>query len=114
MFAKGNVTERGKVPQKIRQNEVIFDMFAGIGYFTLGMAKVRKAAHLYSFEWNPTAFASLQQNLKLNHLEAYVTPIFGDCTVEVPKLVATGARALPKLTKLRIPASDARQTDIGC
>ena len=42
MFAKGNTHERALLPKKIKEGEVIIDMFAGIGYFTLGIAKTKK------------------------------------------------------------------------
>jgi tRNA wybutosine-synthesizing protein 2 len=93
MFAKGNVHERGLLPKRIQKDEIIFDMFTGIGYFTLGMAKSQKPKHIYSFEWNPTAFHYLQENLVLNHVEDLVTPILGDCKIEVPKVVAQGITA---------------------
>jgi tRNA wybutosine-synthesizing protein 2 len=90
MFAKGNTAERGRVALKIQPGEIIIDMFAGIGYFTLGMAKSRKPRQVYAIEWNPVSFAYLKENLKLNHIEDLVTPILGDCCEEVPKLVSNG------------------------
>ncbi len=90
MFAKGNVTERGNLPKEIQPGEIIINMFAGIGYFTLGMAKTNKPEHIYAIKWNPTSFQYLQVNLALNEVEQLVTPIFGDCRIEVPKLVEQG------------------------
>jgi tRNA wybutosine-synthesizing protein 2 len=90
MFAKGNVTERALLPKKVQPHEIIIDMFSGIGYFTLGMAKTRKPDRIYAIEWNPVSHQYLKENLKLNHVENIVTPIHGDCKEEVPKLAQQG------------------------
>ncbi|MHA1612518.1 MAG: class I SAM-dependent methyltransferase, partial [Promethearchaeota archaeon] len=90
MFAKGNIHERNLLPKKIQQGELIIDMFAGIGYFSLGMGKTGRAEHIYSIEWNPDAFKYLQENIKLNHIEEYITPIFGDCKENITNLVTKG------------------------
>ena len=86
MFAKGNVTERRILPTRIKEGEVIVDMFAGIGYFSLGMARTKKPKKIYSIEWNPEAFNYLRENIQLNHVEEIITPIFGDCKEKVVEL----------------------------
>ncbi|MHA1887008.1 MAG: class I SAM-dependent methyltransferase [Promethearchaeota archaeon] len=93
MFAKGNATERNRIPKKVCKGEIIIDMFTGIGYFSLGMAKTRLPQKIYSIEWNPTAFHYLQENVKLNHVEEIIEPIFGDCREIVPNLVEKGVLA---------------------
>ena len=93
MFAKGNIHERGLLPKRLAPGEVIIDMYAGIGYFTLGMGKSKKPQKIYSIEWNPTSFKYLQENVKLNKLQNIVQPIFGDCKEEILKLVKNGVKA---------------------
>jgi len=39
MFAAGNGTERMRFAQMNAKDEVVLDMFAGIGYFSIPMAK---------------------------------------------------------------------------
>lgn len=93
MFAKGNATERNRIPKKVQKGDLIIDMFTGIGYFSLGMAKTRLPRKIYSIEWNPTAFKYLQENIKLNRVEDIIEPIFGDCREIVPDLAAKGIKA---------------------
>lgn len=85
MFSKGNLTERKRIISQVKQGEIIIDMFAGIGYFSLGLGKFSKAKKIYSIEINPNAFRLLKQNIKINKINNIV-PIYGDCMVEIPKL----------------------------
>lgn len=93
MFAKGNIHERNLLPQKIQPGEFIVDMFAGIGYFSLGIAKSRKPQKVLSIEWNPEAFQYLKENIRLNHVEDIITPYFGDCKQIVSEFSDEGIRA---------------------
>lgn len=76
MFSKGNAYERHRIANYVLPNEIVVDMFAGIGYFTLPIAK--KAKKVYAIEKNPFAFKYLLKNIKLNNLKN-VVPIFADC-----------------------------------
>ncbi len=93
MFAKGNVHERALLPKKIKKGEIIIDMFAGIGYFSLGIAKTKLPEKIYSIEWNPESFKYLTENIHLNKVEHLIQPIFGDCKEEIIKLVDKGIKA---------------------
>ena len=74
MFSKGNVKERHRIVP--RAGEIVADLFAGIGYFALPLA--RAGARVYAIEKDPKAFAFLQENIALNRLVSIV-PILGDC-----------------------------------
>ena len=65
MFAKGNVSERKFLPTLVHKDEIIVDMFAGIGYFSLGIGKYSKASKIYSIELNPESYKYLDINIKL-------------------------------------------------
>jgi tRNA wybutosine-synthesizing protein 2 len=79
MFSKGNVSERARIPPLVKPGEVIADMFAGIGYFSLPLGKSSHAKKIYSIELNPEAFRFLKENIKLNRLEGKIIPMLGDC-----------------------------------
>ncbi len=93
MFAKGNVTERRILPTRIKEGEVIIDMFAGIGYFSLGMARTKKPIKIYSIEWNPEAYSYLCENIKLNKVDSIIKPLFGDCKEKIIELKEEKIRA---------------------
>jgi len=78
MFSKGNLFERQRLIKQIKPNETIVDMFAGIGYFSLGLAKFSKAKIIYAIEKNPSAFKLLKENIELNKIDN-IKPVYGDC-----------------------------------
>lgn len=93
MFSKGNINERKYLASLVREGEIIVDMFAGMGYFSLPIAKHAKPAKIYSIELNPESYNYLVKNIKLNHLEDFIIPIHGDCKKEVVKLSKSGIKA---------------------
>ncbi|MFX1339586.1 MAG: class I SAM-dependent methyltransferase family protein [Promethearchaeota archaeon] len=93
MFSKGNINERKLLATLVKDGEVIVDMFAGIGYFSLPIAKNSNPKKIYSIELNPISHQFLVENIKLNHLEDVIIPILGDCKQEVLNLSKQGIRA---------------------
>jgi len=77
MFAPGNKDERARMGEVVEAGERVFDMFAGIGYFTLPMA--RTGAEVTAVEVNPTAFRYLAENAVLNGVEDRVSAFRADC-----------------------------------
>ena len=92
MFAKGNINERIRIAKQAKPHEIVVDMFAGIGYFTILLAK-SVARKIYSIELNPEAFKYLKENLKLNKIENKVEAINTDCKKEIAKLKKRGVKA---------------------
>lgn len=83
MFAKGNINERHRLAKLAKKNETVIDMFAGIGYFTLPLAK--KVEKVYAIELNPVSYHYLLENIKLNKLRNVIA-FHGNCSSVVPKL----------------------------
>ena len=94
MFSKGNLTERKRITQLVEKGETIVDMFAGIGYFSIGIAKYSEPKKVYSIEINPDSYHYLCENIKLNKIKDKINPILGDCVVEIPKLGRIADRVL--------------------
>jgi tRNA wybutosine-synthesizing protein 2 len=86
MFAKGNLNERKRITKLVKNGEIIVDMFAGIGYFSIGIAKFSNPKRVYSIEINPKAYRYLCENIRLNRVQEKIVPILGDCKEIVPKL----------------------------
>ncbi len=84
MWSKGNNNERLRIAKLVEEGEVVLDMFAGIGYFSIPIGVHSNAKHVYSIEINPNSYFYLCENIKLNKLDN-ITPILGDCMVHAPK-----------------------------
>lgn len=93
IFSKGNLNERKFLTTLVKEGEIIVDMFAGIGYFSLPIGKHSSVEKIYSIELNPEAYKFLVENIKLNRLENKIVPIIGDCKEEVLKLSKSGIKA---------------------
>ena len=77
MFSPGNKAERARMGEAVEAGERVFDMFAGIGYFTLPMA--RAGAEVTAVERNPAAFRFLVENAMLNDVSDWVSAFRADC-----------------------------------
>lgn len=84
MYSKGNLEERKRM-SRLGKGEIVVDMFAGIGYFSIPMAVHSKPRRITSIEINPESFAYLMKNIRLNHVEDIITPMLGDCSKVAPE-----------------------------
>ncbi len=87
MYSQGNLAEKKRM-SRLGKNEIIVDMFAGIGYFSIPMAVHSKPEKIFSIEINPVAFSYLKENIKLNKVGGIVEPVPGDCSVVAPEGIA--------------------------
>ena len=69
MFSFGNITEKIRISKLDCKNEVIVDLFAGIGYFTLQYLVHAGASKVYACEWNPHSCEALSRSLSLNKVD---------------------------------------------
>jgi FkbM family methyltransferase len=66
--------ERKLIARLLRPGDVVFDVGANVGLYTLIAArKVAPEGHVYAFEPSPDTFAILDRNIRSNGLEAVVT-----------------------------------------
>ncbi len=79
MFSSGNIDERMRMAKVNADGEIVVDMFAGIGYFTLPIAVYATPESVISYEVCPTAYKYLVENITLNEVTSIVDPILGDC-----------------------------------
>lgn len=68
MFSPANVKERVRMASIAKPNELVVDMFAGIGHLSLPIAKHCKAK-VIAIEKNPYTFKFLVENIELNKVQ---------------------------------------------
>jgi tRNA (guanine37-N1)-methyltransferase len=62
-------TERARIADKIHDGEIVVDMFAGVGPFSILIAKRSPRAHVIAIDKNPDAVKYLKENVKLNRVK---------------------------------------------
>ena len=88
MFSSGNIDERVRMAYLPSHNEVLVDMFAGIGYFSIPAAVHSRPRRVYACEKNPVSFDYLEENIEINGVNDRVVPILGDCRERCPENAA--------------------------
>jgi tRNA (guanine37-N1)-methyltransferase len=70
--------ERMRIARLIKPGETVVNMFAGVGCFSIVIAKHAKHAKLFSIDTNPAAVQFMQENSRLNRVYGKVIPLLGD------------------------------------
>jgi len=69
--------EHKRISDLVAQDEVVVNMFSGVGCFSILIAKETRSK-VYSIDINPLAYEYMQKNVRLNHVSNYVIPLLGD------------------------------------
>jgi tRNA wybutosine-synthesizing protein 2 len=88
MFSVGNIFERMRMPKLIQTGEIVVDMFAGVGQFSIPIAKHARPRKVCAIELNEVAYRYLCENVRLNYVGDIVEPRLGDCAKVAPLGVA--------------------------
>ncbi|HXW67130.1 MAG TPA: methyltransferase domain-containing protein [Thermoplasmata archaeon] len=78
MFAAGNRFERRRAAELVGPGEHVVDLFAGIGYFSIPIARAVPSARVLAVEKNPVAFRYLTENVARNGVAERVACVLGD------------------------------------
>ncbi|MEM2929905.1 MAG: class I SAM-dependent methyltransferase family protein [Thermoproteota archaeon] len=70
--------ERIRVASLVKPGEVVCDLFAGIGPFSIIIAKKNPSVRVYACDINPYAYQYLIENIRLNKVEERVKAYLGD------------------------------------
>mgnify|MGYP000249114608 CR=1 FL=1 len=94
MFSLGNLLERLRVASLVRSWEIVVDMFAGVGQFTLPIAVHARPRLIHAIEINPIAYDYLVRNIRLNNVGDIVMPYLSDCRELSSKLKTKADRVI--------------------
>lgn len=88
--------ERERILSLLKDGEVVVDLFAGIGPFSILLAKNRDIK-VHAIDANEHAFEYLKENIRINKVADRVVPVFGDCREVAP--IGTATRVIMNLPK---------------
>jgi len=77
-FSPRLLHERLRIARLVQPREVVVNMFAGVGCFSLIIAKKSQAAKVFSIDINPVAMPFMEENIRRNRVYSKVVPILGD------------------------------------
>jgi tRNA (guanine37-N1)-methyltransferase len=77
-FSNRLANEHMRIASLVRDNETVLDMFAGIGPFSVLIAKNVQNVKVYAVDINSSAISFLKRNIALNKVFGKVVPILGD------------------------------------
>ena len=90
--------ERMRIAQLVQNGDVVVNMFAGAGCYSVIIAKHSNAEKVFSIDINPVAVKYIEENARLNKVEARVVPLEGDAKlITEEKLQNTADRVLMPL-----------------
>ena len=100
--------EHDRVASQVEEGETIIDMFAGVGPFSVLIAKRHENVRVYAIDVNPDAVRLLKRNLKENRVEQKVTPTLGDAKQIIrERLTGVADRVIMNLPERAIEYVDA-------
>jgi tRNA (guanine37-N1)-methyltransferase len=70
--------ERLRIARLVEPKETVVNMFAGVGCFSVMIAKKVSETKVHSIDINPVAYQYMQENVELNNLQGRVFPMLGD------------------------------------
>lgn len=77
--------ERKRIASLIKNDEIVLDMFCGVGPFSLMISKKSEPKKIYAIDINETAIYYLKKNIALNKTQNIV-PIHGDSKLEIKNI----------------------------
>jgi len=95
--------EHYRVSQLVGEGEVVVNMFAGVGLFSILIACKSRARLIHSIDINPEAYKFMVENIRLNKVEDKVIPYLGDAArVIEERLQGVADRVLMPLPELAL------------
>lgn len=98
--------EHKRIADLVRPDEFIINMFAGVGLFSVIIAKKAKPRKVISIDINPQAYELMRENIALNGVEDIVEARLGDAAQIVREFSGMADRVLmplPEYSRTYLP-----------
>ncbi len=102
--------EHYRVAAQVREGETVIDMFAGVGPFSILIAKMHANVKVYAVDINPDATKYLEKNIYANGVYGRVTPILGDAR----EIIANTLKGSADRVIMNLPEKSVEYIDAAC
>ena len=77
-FSPRLLYERSRIAGLVKPEETVVNMFAGVGCFSIIIAKTLDKTKIFSIDVNPVAAQFMKENIRINRVFGKVIPLLGD------------------------------------
>jgi len=102
--------ERNRVSNLVSDGETVLDMFAGVGPFSIQIAKRKESVKIFAVDINPVAVEYLHKNIEANKVQDRIVPIEGD----VERIVQEKLKGKVDRVLMNLPGSSERYINTAC
>jgi tRNA (guanine37-N1)-methyltransferase len=102
--------EHNRVASLLQKSETVVDLFAGVGPFSVLIAKNNAQAKVYAVDVNPDAIEFLKRNIRFNRVENRVIPILGNARQAVEERLSGVADRIV----MNLPEKALKFVDTAC
>ncbi|MFH0847969.1 MAG: class I SAM-dependent methyltransferase family protein [archaeon] len=103
-------TEHERVAAQVRENEVVVDMFTGVGPFAIQIAANRRKVIVYAIDINPHAMRYLMQNIMINKVRGRIVAVLGDSSF----IIKNHLSAVADRVIMNLPREAGRFVEMAC
>ena len=102
--------ERMRVGKLVKEGETVLNMFAGVGCFSIIIARHCKAERIYSIDVNPRAIELMKETIAMNKVGDRVEAILGDAK----EVVEGRFRGVANRILMPLPEKAYEYLDVAC
>ncbi|MEM2075485.1 MAG: class I SAM-dependent methyltransferase family protein [Zestosphaera sp.] len=98
--------EHGRVAGLVSPGEFVINMFAGVGLFSIVIARKARPVKVVSIDINPNAYELMRENIVLNGVEGVVEARLGDAAQVIKEYAGSADRVLmplPEYSRTYLP-----------
>lgn len=99
--------ERMRIAKQVAQGEVVVDMFAGVGPYSILIAKTQPRARVFCMDLNPAAYEYLAKNIFLNRVAERVSCYLGDAR----RYASSSLRGIADRVIMNLPSNSSEYLD---